>query len=79
MVLAKVNHKCDNDGMWKKTIKDLSDAGWTQDAIERETGISQAMLSSMLNGVIKEPTWTRGEKLLALHRRVMRRLSKKAA
>lgn len=79
MVLANVNHKCDNAAMWKTIIKDLSESGWTQDAIQRETGISQAMLSSMLNGVIKEPTWTRGERLLALHRRVMRRIAKKAA
>lgn len=43
------------------------DAGVTQKEIGFEVGLSQATVSDLANGRIKDIRWTTGQRLLALH------------
>lgn len=58
---------------WQKLISDLLNAGWSQTAIGREVGKSQAWVSAVLRNAFKDIPWHTGERLRKLHARVCRR------
>ena len=57
---------------WKKLISEIQAAGHSQGWIASELGIKQPSVSDIANGNTKEPKWVVGNKLVKLHRRVMR-------
>lgn len=52
---------------WKSLITDLLSVGMTQAQIGAACGMSQAGVSDLLNERTKDPGWSKGEKLRALH------------
>lgn len=56
--------------MWPSIIKDLLDSGLTQARVAELIGVAQTTISEMANGRIKEPGWSKGQALLALHNQV---------
>ena len=56
---------------WKKLIHDLCAAGMTQIEISTEVGLAQASISDIARGRTKAPSWEPGQKLIALHNRVI--------
>ena len=65
---------------FRTLISDLIGSGLTQAQIAAAVGggCRQSTISDLHRGVIKEPTYSRGLKLVGLHRRVMRRIKKVA-
>ena len=63
---------------WQKLISDIQAAGHSQGWIASELGIKQPSVSDIANGNTKNPTWAVGDKLVKLHRRVMRSSAKAA-
>lgn len=61
---------------WKTSIADLQSSGCTQVQIAQEIGCSQATVSELLAGKIKNPSFPVGQALLAMHKREMRKFSK---
>lgn len=51
---------------WQEIIAQLKDAGWTQTAIGKECGVSQAAINQIKLGLTKEPGHSVGEKLIEL-------------
>lgn len=65
---------------WKKLIQDLLDQGMSQAEIADGIGIKQPSLNEILNSDTRtDVRWRTGDKLIALHKRVMKRVNKKAA
>lgn len=58
---------------WKNIIKDLYNLGFTQAEIAKSTGISQVNLSTAFHGKQKDMTYANGSKLVAFHKREMRK------
>lgn len=58
---------------WKKLIQDLLDEGMTQVAIADEIGLKQPSIVDILQEKTKSVRWETGNKLIALHKRVMRK------
>ena len=58
---------------WQKLIKDLQDLGWSQAKIGAEVGYSQVGVRGVLLGKTKQPSYDRAAKLLALHKREMKK------
>lgn len=55
-----------NQTRWQEIIADLKKAGWTQTAIGKECGVSQAAINQIKLGSTKEPSHSIGEKLIEL-------------
>jgi|GEM_PF-2927942 len=51
---------------WQEIIAELKKAGWTQTAIAKECGVSQAAINQIKLGSTKEPSHSVGEKLIEL-------------
>ena len=68
----------DSSMNWQKLIYDIQAAGHSQGWIASELGIKQPSVSDIANGNTKNPTWAVGDKLVKLHRRVMRANAKAA-
>jgi|26BtaG_2_1085354.scaffolds.fasta_scaffold14781_4 transcriptional regulator with XRE-family HTH domain len=51
---------------WQEIIAELKKAGWTQAAIGKECGVSQAAINQIKLGLTKEPSHSIGEKLIKL-------------
>lgn len=60
---------------WKKLIHELCSAGMTQIEISTEVGLAQASISDIARGRTKAPSWEPGQKLIALHSRVIKNKS----
>jgi len=58
---------------WKNIIQDLIDNGYSQKAIGETSGLSQASVSDLYVGKTKSTYYEAGVKLIALHKRVMRK------
>jgi predicted XRE-type DNA-binding protein len=65
--------------MWQQLIRDLRDAGLTQDEIASSIGVTQPTISDLANGKIKNPSFVLGDKLKKLHARKGRKTEAKAA
>lgn len=61
---------------FRKLIKDLQDLGWSQAKIGAEVGYSQGSVNDVLSGRVKQPCYDRAAKLLALHKREMKRIKR---
>lgn len=55
-----------NQTKWQEIIAELKKAGWTQSAIGKECGVSQAAINQIKLGLTKEPSYSIGEKLIEL-------------
>lgn len=55
-----------NKTKWQEIIAELKKAGWTQTAIGKECGVSQAAINQIKLGLTKEPSHSIGEKLIEL-------------
>ena len=64
---------------WKQLIADITQLGISQADIATRTGIAASAISELATGKTKEPRWTTGQKLRALHRSAKRRPSKQEA
>lgn len=53
---------------WKAIIKDLRDAGLSIDNIAVEIGVSPSAVREIEAGRTKEPRYTAGDRLAALHK-----------
>lgn len=59
---------------WKKIIQEILSSGMTQAAVAEHVGIKQPSLSEILNSETRKGVrWETGNKLIALHKRVMRK------
>lgn len=58
---------------WKQLISDITQLGLSQADIATRTGIAASAISELATGKTKEPRWTTGQKLRALHRTAKRR------
>ena len=56
---------------WKKLIQELCASGMTQAEISTEVGLAQASISDIARGRTKAPSWDPGQKIIALHNRVL--------
>lgn len=65
--------------MWQQLIRDLKDAGLTQDEIASAIGVTQPTISDLANGKIKNPSFVLGDKLKKLHARKTRKAEAKVA
>lgn len=52
---------------WKSIIADLSAAGVNQTELARECDCGQSTISEISRGVIKEPSFRIGKRLIELH------------
>ena len=55
-----------NKTKWQEIIAELKKAGWTQTAIGKECGVSQAAINQIKLGLTKEPSHSIGERLIEL-------------
>jgi CRP-like cAMP-binding protein len=53
---------------WTSIIQDLLDAGMTQAQIADACDTGQSHVSGLLRGDRKQPGWSLGDRLIALHR-----------
>ena len=53
---------------WHRLILNLRRFGLSDSKISRHTGIGRAAISHYIAGSVNEPTFTKGYKLLALHK-----------
>lgn len=52
---------------WKSLLEALAARGWTQPKLSAEFGVSQSTISDLKRGVTKDPSYTLGSALQALH------------
>lgn len=64
---------------WKTLIQDLVASGLTQVEIANRVGCSQPTIAMLASGAQRDIRWTYGEKLRALHRKVMGRRKRSVA
>jgi predicted transcriptional regulator len=64
---------------WKKLIHDLVASGLTQVEIANRVGCSQPTIAMLASGGQRDVRWTCGEKLRALHRKVVVRRKRPVA
>lgn len=53
---------------WQKILKSLKDKGWTQTDIANECNISQSAVQQINSGIIKEPRYSVGKRLIELQK-----------
>lgn len=58
---------------WENLIRELRALGMTQEGIATEIGVKQPTISALATGKAKEPSFTVGDKLRSLHRRMTRK------
>jgi transcriptional regulator with XRE-family HTH domain len=58
---------------WKNIIDDLLQRGFTLISIADAIGLTSSAVWQLKNNSGQQPRWEAGDKLLTLHRRVMRR------
>lgn len=56
---------------WKSIIQDLRSYGLTQAQIADEVGVKQSTVAGILSGAQKDMRWQNGERLRALHVRLV--------
>lgn len=61
---------------WKQLISELTRLGVSQAEIATQTGIAPPTISELATGKTREPRWTTGQKLRALHRSAKRKAAK---
>lgn len=52
---------------WKSLLEDLGARGWTQPKLAAELRVSQSTISDLKRGATKDPSYTLGSALQALH------------
>lgn len=62
--------------IWADTINDLLQRGYTYAAIGNEIGTTGAAVQMMMRNKNHQPRWSTGDKLIALHKKVMRKYPK---
>lgn len=60
-------------------MSEISAAGFTQTQIAAICGCSQSTVSDIANGEIKQPNFSLGQSLLALHKKAQRKAKKSKA
>ena len=63
---------------FKQLIADLMAAGISQPQIAKQCGCAQATVSELASGVNKQPRYTLGAALVALHKRKIKRTKQEA-
>lgn len=63
---------------WENLIRELRAFGLTQEGIASAIGVTQPTISALATGKAKEPSFTVGDKLRALHKRMSRKATKSA-
>jgi len=63
----------------QQMLIELSDRGFSQNEIEKETGIPQGTISRIASGEHKNPRFDNVAAIASAHKRLMRRSEKKAA
>lgn len=61
---------------WKNTIEDLLQRGYTYASIGAEIGATGQAVRAFMDDPTRNPRWHTGDKLISLHKRVMRRCPK---
>jgi len=61
---------------FKKLISDLTVAGFKQAKIAQDVGCSQANVSDISVGKVRQPNYALGVRLIALHKKHMRKPSR---
>ncbi|CAB3857173.1 hypothetical protein LMG3410_02089 [Achromobacter aegrifaciens] len=56
---------------WKSIIQDLCSRGLTQAQIAAEVGVKQSTIAGILSGAQKDMRWQNGDRLRALHVRLV--------
>jgi Mn-dependent DtxR family transcriptional regulator len=70
----------DTENNWKRLLQEVVDAGISQAEIAREIDLKPPSVNEILNSdTRKDVRWTTGNKILALHKRTMRRVARKPA
>lgn len=64
---------------WKTLIAEIRATDMKQDEIGRAVGVSQASISDLANGNIKEPKFSLGQALVSLHRKRCKKARKAEA
>ncbi len=64
---------------WTKIIAEILASGLTQVEVAERCNTHQGYVSGLLRGKKRNPCWAIGDKLLALHRRIIKRRRKDAA
>ncbi|MEN5063589.1 hypothetical protein [Achromobacter aegrifaciens] len=65
---------------WKKLLKDISAAGYSQARIATELGGKpQSWVSDITRGRYADLKWTDGQKLIQLHKRVLKAAARQSA
>jgi predicted XRE-type DNA-binding protein len=64
---------------WIRLLSDLTASGLTQAEIASEVGVTQSSISDLKRGTTTRPNFELGNKLVQLHKRVMREVAAKAA
>jgi predicted transcriptional regulator len=62
---------------FQEVIENLVSVGMTNMDIAKEIGIPQASISHLRTGVVKDPRYSVGKKLMAIHTREMRAYRKR--
>lgn len=69
-----------HDMNWQTVITDIkSGLGITQAQLARRIGITQASVSDIERGIVKDPRYTIGNALMELHRKAARKRGTSAA
>jgi len=58
---------------WKNLIDDLLQRGHTFRSISDDLGVTPAAVRAMANNAGQQPRWNTGDRLVSLHKRVMRK------
>jgi hypothetical protein len=69
----------DKEKSWKEIVAEILDTGLTQVEVAARCNTTQGHVSSMLRGIKRHPSWELGDKLLSLHRRIVKRRRKAAS
>jgi predicted XRE-type DNA-binding protein len=64
---------------WNQLIKDIQDTGFSQVQIATHCGCGQATISELARGITVQPSYAIGQALVALHKRVLRKVKAKSA
>jgi len=62
---------------WKNIILILLSEGFTQAQIAKASGVTQPTIAGLVSGAQRDMRWENGNRLLALHKRVSAKRSKR--
>ena len=58
---------------WINIIEEITQRGYTMADVARHVGVAPVTIQALKHGRNEQPRWATGDKLLALHRKLMRK------